>query len=211
MLFTERSIPGGKLMLSRSSLVRWSGPLSILGSLLLLTCGLLQAFVGKLVQAQIKLYSILNVPLYVIFSLLFGVALALLAIGLMALYERLTQPGKWAKWGLILAHVLVILAVAYILINVVVALGVEALLGLSRLVLLLAVFSLGVGLVVLGSITARGEGRRWKTLPLIVGLSGFLIFFASETLDLILLLLYCIGWILLGYVLWTERGGTRWA
>ncbi len=198
-------------MMSRSSLVRWSGPISILGSLLLLTCGLLQAFVGKLVQAQIELYSILNVSLYVIFSLLFGVALALLAIGLMALYERLTQPGKWAKWGLILAHVLVVLAAAYILINVVVALGAEALLGLSRLVLLLAVFSLGVGLVVLGSITARGEDQRWKTLPLIVGLSGFLIFFASETLGLILLLLYCIGWILLGYVLWTERGGTRWA
>lgn len=128
----------------------------------------------------------------------------------MGLYDRLARPGRCARVGLVLAHVLAVMAVVYFPFAAIAALGAEAFVPLAWIALLLPDFSLHVGLLALGIATVREGGWRWRVLPLVLGVLGILALFGeqAEALGLVLIVLFSLGWVLLGYALWMERRGT---
>lgn len=74
---------------------------------------------------------------------------------------------------------------------------------------LLGFLILSIGLVIFGVATVRAdELPRWRALPLMVGATGLTAFlfgpFLVAAADLLLTLIG-VGWILLGYMLWSEK------
>lgn len=194
----------------RSSLAPLSGPAAMLGGVLALAWILLQVSVVESSRGQTESLAVSGPSLYMLLALLVGAAFLLLAIGLMGLYDRLTRPGRWARVGLVLTHVLVVMAVVYIVLSGVAALGAGAFVPLAWTALMLADLSLHVGLLTLGVATVREGGWRWRLLPLVLGVLGILALVGEqvEALGLVLIVLFGLGWVLLGYALWIERRET---
>ncbi len=76
---------------------------------------------------------------------------------------------------------------------------------------LLAGLAIFVGLVFLGIAALRANvlPGRWRTLPLIVGLSSLLPVWILGSIHLeVPIVVLGVAWMLLGYVLWSERGAS---
>jgi len=77
---------------------------------------------------------------------------------------------------------------------------------------LLGFLIMSIGLVLFGVAAVRAnELPRWRALPLMVGVAGLMAFlfgpFLVAAADLLLTLIG-VGWILLGYLLWSARGAS---
>ncbi len=75
----------------------------------------------------------------------------------------------------------------------------------------LAALAIFIGLVFLGIATSRAYALHgwWRTLPLIIGLAGLLPIWVLAFIHLeVPVVVLGVGWMLIGYVLWAERGET---
>jgi hypothetical protein len=142
---------------------------------------------------------------------LFVPAQLFFALGLLGLHARLKGRGVWlVRIGGFLAYA----AVALSVVNAPYSLFFEedgpqtpfpfnVTYGLAAL-------SIFVGLMLLGIATLRVENLppRWRALPLIVGLSALLPVWVLAFIHLeVPVVVLGAAWMLLGYILWSERGG----
>jgi signal transduction histidine kinase len=180
-------------MAKPSSLIRWSGPASIMGAVLLVVQIALSSILGP-AQGTSNLYEIYNLPLFVIYNLLFDAALLLFAVGLVGLHARQAGRSGWlgrlgSSLAMIAAVALIISAFAAIMVGLWPTLYVP----LAFFTQLLAGICLIVGLALLGVTTAgpaalrdwRTPGLHWRALLLIlaVGLGAALL---SDVLERII-------------------------
>src|SRR4051794_19907273 len=98
-------------MMGSPSLVRWSGPASILGAVLLVVQIALSSTLGP-AQGTSNPYEIYNLLLFVVYNLLLDTALLLLAVGLVGLYAR--QAGRSGQLGRIGSFLALIAAASLI-------------------------------------------------------------------------------------------------
>ena len=78
--------------------------------------------------------------------------------------------------------------------------------GVSALAIFIGLVFLGIAALRVGALPGR-----WRTLPLIVGLAGLLPIWVLAFIHLeIPVVVLGVGWILIGYVLWAEKGETLW-
>ncbi len=174
-----------------SELIRWGGAVAMLGGVMWVVKGGLIMLGGP------------DPDLFIPAQLFF-------ALGLLGLHIRLAgRGGRLGRIGGLLAYA----AVASSIINTphsVIFAEDEAQtpfpFSITYAVSALVIF---IGLLFLGIAALREEAlpRRWRTLPLIVGLAGLLPIWALAFIHLeIPVVVLGVGWILIGYVLWTEKG-----
>lgn len=139
----------------------------------------------------------------------------LFAVGLIGLYARLGQSGRAAVAGLVLACVSILLAgvllVAWAFASDALPDGEDDFTPLS-LVIAGAGFSFIAGLVLLGLAARRALvlPRRWRSFPLAVGvfavpgvtIGGGILSELSERLFELPLVVFALGWIVIGWLIW---------
>lgn len=195
--------------MSSLGLCRWGG-------LAAMTSGVLWVIFGVLNTQPLGIshiaepFAIRDPSLYLIYHLPAALATLLAAIGLLGLGHWLAQPaGLFARLGAILSYI----AAAAGLVNV---------LGLALLIIplhfagaMIGVFSLGIGAVLIGVAALRNAGwQHWRALPLVIGVLVILVFPLStmafggpaELVGVALVTLVGLGWLALGYVLWSQKG-----
>lgn len=191
-------------MLSR--LVRLAGPAAITG-------GVLWIMLRPLVATT------WNNPTFGLtyedYNRLMVAPLAFLLLGALGLHTRYAEnTSGWARRGLLAT----VLGVPLMLLGVVVEFHVAG--GVNTgdwtgslvgwLVFLLGYAATTGGLVVFGVAARRGALLgRWSGLPLGMGVVGLLWPFLAEVgivLNVLIQVLFGLGWIALGYALWSERG-----
>lgn len=157
--------------MSSSKVIRWSGLAAIVGGVLWIIFGVLNTQPLGTSHTTAP-FAIRDPSLYRIYHLPAAVATLLAAVGLLGLGRRLAQPaGPLVRVGLVLAY---IAAVA----------GAVNTLALAVLVIslhfagaMIGVLSLGIGTILVGVAVLRNAGwRRWRTLPLTIGILGVLTF-----------------------------------
>ena len=140
---------------------------------------------------------------------LFVPAQLFLALGLLGLHTQLAERGgRMRRTGGVLAYA----AVALSMVNVPYSIffaedGPQTPFPLN-VTYLLAGLAIFVGLVFLGIATVRAGALpgRWRTLPLIVGLSALLPVWILAFIHLELpVVVLGVAWMLMGYVLWSSR------
>lgn len=128
-------------------------------------------------------------------------------IGVAALYSRYGPlSGRLGRTGLGMAVVgVVVLAVGH-LFSFTTQLDLFVLVAFGALALMLGPLLFGIA-----SLRSEAMPRHWRALPLATGLMGFtwLFFGSSDTGELtftfmFLRTLFAVGWMLLGYVLWSD-------
>ena len=139
----------------------------------------------------------------------------LFAVGLIGLYARLGQRGRAADAGLVLACVSILLAgvllVAWVFASDALPDGEDDFTPLS-LVIAGASLSFVAGLVLLGLAARRALvlPRRWRSFPLAVGvfampgvgIGGGILSELSERLFELPLVVFALGWIVIGCLIW---------
>lgn len=130
-------------------------------------------------------------------------------LGLAALYVRYAPlSGGLGKTGLGTAAVgVALLAVGHLF---------SFMTGVDLFVLvILGGFGMMVGALLFGIAALRREvlPRYWRALPLFTGLTGFAWFFFTNSEGdrlsfMFMRTLFALGWLLLGYVLWSDREAT---
>ncbi len=178
-------------MVGSSSLIRWSGPVSILGAVLLVVQIALPSALGP-DQSTSNPYEIYDPLLYVVYNLLFDAALLLFVVGLAGLYARQAEAGRsgWlGRVGLFLALSAGALVAVSIVATFMVSLWPGLFVPLVFFTQLLAVFCLVLGLGLLGIAAAQAAVLRdwisslrwrWALLILATGLGAPLL---SEAFD----------------------------
>ena len=181
-------------MAKPSSLIRWSGPASILGAVLLVVHIALSFTLGP-EQGTSNPYEIYNPFLYVAYNLPFDAALLLFAVGLVGLYARGAERSGWlGRTGLFLALSEGALAAVSIVATLMVGLlpGLWPVILLDFFTWLLAILCLVAGLGILGIAAMRApasQGQspkvpwRWALLILGIGLGAALL---SEALEFVM-------------------------
>lgn len=138
-------------------------------------------------------------------SMLFLLALLLFAVGTAALVARLRSAGRFGRLGraaLILAAIGAALGATGMLLNVFDSSLVPAFIIPG----LLAVI---VGFSLLGAAVLRsGALPPWASVPLVVGALAML-GFNDQNWQALMALPFGIGWIAVGYALWSSRTGPR--
>ena len=144
----------------------------------------------------------------------------LFAVGLIGLYARLGQRGRAAVAGLVLACVSILLAgvllVAWVFASDALPDGEDDFTPLTP-VIAGAGFSFVAGLVLLGLAARRALvlPRRWRSFPLAVGvfavpgvmIGGGILAELSERLLELPLVVFALGWIVIGSLIWpTDQG-----
>ena len=194
----------------RSKLSRWGGPAAILGGILWLGFFVLQATAPAALNTEP--YTVTNPVAYIIYNLMFLVAVLLFVVALLALYARQAEhAGAAGKIGVVLAAVGGLLFITGgVLSNLFNIDGMWYLMMAGAAVL-------PISLIALGAATLRTQVLgRWSFVPLFVGalsiaafLSGFLGIFEAEPLGIwigiALTALMGRGWVLLGYALAVGR------
>src|SRR4051812_8324315 len=162
-------------MMGSPSLVRWSGPASILGAVLLVLQIALSSTLGP-AQGTSNPYEIYSLPLFVVYNLLLDTALLLFAVGLVGLYARQAGRSGWlgrtgSLLGLSAAALLIVGAFAAIMVG----LWPKLYVPLAFFTQLLAGFCLIVGLALLGLSTMRAtalsnwfSSLQWRGVLLIL-------------------------------------------
>ena len=136
---------------------------------------------------------------------------ALWLAGVAALYSRYGPvSGRLGKIGLATAVVGVVLLASGHAFSFMTAVDMFVLVIFGALALMLGPLLFGVAVLRRGILP-----RRWKALPLVTGLMGFcwLFFGSSDTGEVTFTFmffrsLFAAGWLLLGYVLWSEARST---
>jgi signal transduction histidine kinase len=171
---------------SSSSLIRWSGPASILGAVLLAGQIALSSALGP-DQGALFPYEIDDPLLYMVYNLLFNAALLLFVIGLVGLHARQAQTrhsGRLGSTGLFLALSAGALVAVGAVATFMVGLWPGAVVPLVFFAQLLAVFCLIVGVQVLVIAGMRAPASRdwisrlrwrWVLLILAAGLGAALL------------------------------------
>ncbi len=170
--------------MSPRSLMRWSGPVAMLG-------GLLWAASLGINGLEMGLWA--------------GAALVCFLIGVVGLYAR-QRAGWLARTGLVAGVLAALVGAIGAFFNVWGFFG-----G--------GVMLLTLGMVLLGIASLRNRAlRRWNALPLVVGLWPPLLFELTNPYHApgnampwaqpAALLIYGLGWVALGYVLWSGAGKT---
>ena len=188
--------------MSSSALIRWSGLASVLGGMLWAVLGPLTLFAAEspiLGLGEIDFIRLLAAPLL------------LLLIGFLGVHRQHIGRFRWLGWT---GFVVAFLGLTLLLIGTVIQAWINILRG--GYLALLGSFVLGLGLVLFGIATIRAKVLPgWlRAVPLLLGVVsptqyffiglGSLIF--GELPGLVLWGLFGLGWVLLGYALWS---GTR--
>ena len=171
-----------------SNLIRWSGPASILGAVLLVVRMVLPSVLGP-AQGTSNPYEIYSLPLSVVYNLLLDAALLLFAVGLVGLHARQAKRFRQlGRTGLFLALITVALLTVSAFAAIMVGLWPGLYAPLVLFTQLLAGFCLVVGLVPLGITAMRAptlqedlklpfhwshwmSDVRWRGALLIIGAS----------------------------------------
>ncbi len=184
---------------------RWAGPPAVAGGLLWVVLRPLVATTWKNPTLGLT---------YEDYNRLMVAPLALLLLGALALHARYaTRTSGWARRGLLATVLGFPLMLLGVVLEFYVAGGVNtgdwagSLVG--WMVFLLGHAASAGGLVVFG-VAARREALlgRWSGLPLATGVVGLLWPFLAEVrivLNVLIQVLFGLGWIALGYLLWSER------
>ena len=180
--------------MASSSLIRWSGPASILGAVLLVVQIALSSTLRPN-QGVLFPYEIDDPLLYMVYNLLFNAALLLFVIGLVGLHARQAEAGhsgRLGSTGLFLALSAGALVAAGIAATFMVGLWPAVVVPLVFFAQLLAVFCLIVGVQFLAIAGMRASASRdwvsklrwrWVLLILAAGLGAALL---SDVLERIL-------------------------
>lgn len=175
------------------TLIRWSGPASMLGAMLLVAQIALSSVLVP-AQGTSHPYGVYNSLLYVVvYNVLFNAALLLFAVGLMGLYARQAPHSGWpGKTGLFLALSAGVLTVVSAFAALAVGLWPRSAVSLMTFTQLLAISCLVIGLLLLGIATMRTTALqdwipslKWRGVLLIfaTGLGAALL---SDTLERII-------------------------
>lgn len=175
-----------------SRLIRWSGLAAMLG-------GALWVVKGSLIMAGVLDLG----ELLIVAQLLF-------AVGLMGLYSRLGgRGGRLGRVGGFLAYVAAVLSVVNAPYSVFFAEDGPQTPFPFNVTFAIAALAIFVGLVLLGLAALRAEilPRRWRALPLAIGLLSLLPVWVLAFIHLELpVVVLGLAWMLLGYVLWSDQG-----
>lgn len=189
-----------------SILLRWGWLAAIVGGVLWIIFGVLNAQPLGTSHTTAP-FAVRDPSLYRIYHLPAALGTLLAALGVLGLGHRLAQPaGLLARVGSVLAY---IAAVA----------GAVNTLALAALVIplhfagaMIGVFSLGIGTILIGAALRNSGRRRWRALPLVVGVLGVLVFPLSmltfggpaESVGVALMALFGLGWVAIGYSVWSD-------
>ena len=178
--------------MASSSLIRWSGPASILGAVLLVAQIALSSTLGP-AQGALFPYDIRDPLLYIVCNLLFGAVLLLFVVGLVGLHARQAgHSGRLGRTGLFLALSAGALVAVGIATTFMVGLWPGVVVPLVFFAQLLAVFCLIIGVQFLAIAAMRAPASRdwvsrlrwrWVLLILAAGLGAALL---SDVLERIL-------------------------
>ena len=143
---------------------------------------------------------------------LFILAQLFFALGLLGLHTRLAERGgRLGRIGGFLAYAAVALSMVNAPYSVFFAERGPQTPFPFNVTYFLASLAIFIGLVFLGIAVSRADvlPGRWRTLPLIVGLSALLPVWILAFIHLeVPVVVLGAAWILLGYVLWSERGAS---
>ena len=174
-----------------SSLIRWSGLAAMLG-------GALWVVKGGLIMAGVLDLG----ELLIVAQLLF-------AVGLIGLHSRLGgRGGRLERIGGFLAYVAAALSVVNAPYSVFFAQDGPQTPFPFNVTYATATLAIFIGLVLLGLAALRAEilPRRWRALPLTIGLLALLPVWVLAFIHLDLpVVVLGLAWMLLGYVLWSDK------
>lgn len=180
------------MMQTSSNLIRWSGLAAMLGGALWVVKG------GLILAGVVDLGELLIV------------AQLLFAVGLIGLHSRLGgRGGRLGRIGGFLAYVAAALSVVNAPYSVFFAEDGPQTPFPFNVTYAIAALAIFVGLVLLGLATLRAEilPRRWRALPLAIGLLALLPVWVLAFVHLELpVVVLGLAWMLLGYVLWSDKG-----
>jgi hypothetical protein len=180
------------MMQTSSNLIRWSGLAAMLGGALWVVKG------GLILAGVIDLGELLIV------------AQLLFAVGLIGLHSRLAgRGGRLGRIGGFLAYAAAALSVVNAPYSVFFAEDGPQTPFPFNVTYAIAALAIFVGLVLLGLATLRAEilPRRWRALPLAIGLLALLPVWVLAFVHLELpVVVLGLAWMLLGYVLWSDKG-----
>jgi hypothetical protein len=200
--------------MSTANLIRWSGLISVLASVLYA--------VGALLHPVGESLAAINSPNWVPAHLVYWVSVLLMHLGLVGLYAR--QAGQTGRLGLV-GFVLAFIGTALVGSILVFASTILPLIAAEAQAIfdraarppdfLLPVFILGFGLgwILVGVVTMRaGVLPRWSGLLLIIGVTLFMISEAApleatlaHTLVTVGDIIFGLGLVWIGYALWSEQ------
>ena len=192
-------------------LIRWSGLAAMLGGLLWMVLGALAGMTG----GSTKVLGLAEGA----YSRMFTVSLLLVTAGLAGLYAR--QAGRFGRLGAA-GFVLAFIGLALIVLGNVIEWWISDLIfadvqpgqfkpgahaGWGIFLVGFCVLAVGLVLVGIATIQAKALPRWSRALPLVIGLLpalGFLVALSIGEGGVELILLSpCLGWMLLGYALWS--------
>ena len=175
--------------MSSSDLIRWSGLAAMVGGLL------------WVVKASVIMLGGSDPDLFVPAQFFF-------AVGLLGLHTRLAgRGGLPEKVGGFLAYAAILLSVVNALYSLFFAEDLPQTPFPFNVTYAIAALSIFVGLVLLGLATLRADilPRRWRVLPLTIGLLALLPVWVLAFIHLELpVVVLGLAWMLLGYLLWSE-------
>ena len=195
--------------MSSRRLIRWSGLAAMLGGLLWMVLGALAGMTG----GSTKVLGLTEGA----YSRMFTVSLLLVTAGLAGLYAR--QAGRFGRLGAA-GFVLAFIGLALMVLGIVIEWWISDLIfadvqpgqfkpgahaGWGIFLVGFCVLAVGFVLVGIATIQAKALPRWSRALPLVIGLlpaSGFLVALSIGEWGL---LSPGLGWMLLGYVLWSHQ------
>lgn len=200
--------------MSSSSLIRWGGPAAMLGGVLWVPYGvfaMLEPWGAGVVYRDDVGYSVItSMPLFIMYSLPGCLALLLTSLGLLGVLVRL-PAGRTGRISLVLAYIAVALAVLSLS-------GVSALFDpLFTSGRIFGTLVLGIATLLAGVTAGRSRATLGWTLALMaLGLAGtfllplwplvYALMWVPEAAGAAFIALFGLGWLVVGYVLWSERG-----
>ena len=198
--------------MASAKLIRWSGLAAMLGGLLWIVLVPLQGMAEstKVLGLTEGAYNRMNTA-----------SLLLLTAGLAGLYAR--QAGRFGRLG-VAGSVLAIIGLALVVLGNVIEFWISDLIfadvqlgefkqvGVGSFLIGLCVLAVGLVLVGIATIQAKTLPRWSRVLPLVIALllaSGFLVALSIGEWGFWLIVLSLgPGWVLLGYVLWSDQAET---
>ncbi len=202
--------------MTSTALARWAGPAGIMGGLLWVPYGVFEMLepwgVDTVYRDDVGYALVTDTRLFVAYSLPGSLALLLTVLGLLGVLARLRLPaGRTGRLGRLLAYVALALG-ALSLLGVIVAF--DPLFTAGRI---FGTLTLGAATVVAG-LAARGAGAPpgWVAALLLLGLLGLFLLplwplvYAVEVVPegggAAIIALFGLGWVLVGYGLWSRSG-----
>jgi hypothetical protein len=187
----------GEIRMSRSTLARWSGLILVIGGILFTVASFSQLQPGS----HYSFHGLYQVAVMMIIPAIFLLALGLVGVRAQ-LANRLNLPGKWG----------LNLAIAGAIIHGITWLGLIVFDGLYTVAMVAFGVHL-VGLMLFGiSAIQTKTFSRWNALPILIGLSPFLMFlnnqqgivYGPQYESFAAVALMGLGYVLLGYVVYAD-------